>query len=246
MHNDNEQLISLVCGENIGSTWLNLVDIVLSRGALDFDEGRERIYLRSVVIRSLTQLFPDIFIEKYGKKENIDAMIDLMFHNKEMYDFDVVPSFSHGGQSYYARIKNWKMIDFVVNRLAIIPESKKAVMSFIRKEDYEKVLENPKDDYLPCITTIQFLLVKDKNNKNYYLNTLFNARSIDVYQKAGGNFASIALLSKIIAEKLENKLNMPVLTGFLDGLIADAHIYKETLDDAKKTIKLYKENEKTS
>jgi len=64
MHNDNEQLISLVCGENIGSTWLNLVDIVLSRGALDFDEGRERIYLRSVVIRSLTQLFPDIFLKK--------------------------------------------------------------------------------------------------------------------------------------------------------------------------------------
>ena len=142
MHNDNEQLISLVCGENIGSTWLNLVDIVLSRGALDFDEGRERIYLRSVVIRSLTQLFPDIFIEKYGKKENIDAMIDLMFHNKEMYDFDVVPSFSHGGQSYYARIKNWKMIDFVVNRLAIIPESKKAVMSFIRKEDYEHFIRS--------------------------------------------------------------------------------------------------------
>jgi len=64
MHNDNEQLISLVCGENIGSTWLNLVDVVLSRGALDFDEGRERIYLRSVVIRSLTQLFPDIFLKK--------------------------------------------------------------------------------------------------------------------------------------------------------------------------------------
>ncbi len=28
-------------------------------------------------------------------------------------------------------------------------------MSFIREEDYKRVLDNPKDDYLPCITTIE-------------------------------------------------------------------------------------------
>ncbi len=28
-------------------------------------------------------------------------------------------------------------------------------MSFIREEDYKRVLDNPKDDCLPCITTIE-------------------------------------------------------------------------------------------
>lgn len=96
MSNNKEQSINLVCSENIGSAWLDLVDIVLKKGVLDFDEGRKRIYLRNVIIQSSTQLFPDFLIKKYGKKENIDAMIDLTFHNKKMYDFDSVPSFSLG------------------------------------------------------------------------------------------------------------------------------------------------------
>ncbi len=74
-------------------------------------------------------------------------------------------------------------------------------MIFIREEDYKRVLDNPKDDYLPCITTIQFRLIKMDNEDSYNLNTIFNARSIDAYQKAGGNFAAIYLLSMEVVKK---------------------------------------------
>jgi len=82
-------------------------------------------------------------IEKYGNKKNVNEIISLTFDKEIMHDFDIVPSFSPGSQSYYARIKDWKMLDFVVSRLAEIPESKKAIMSFVRKEDYERVLDKP-------------------------------------------------------------------------------------------------------
>jgi len=157
-----------------------------------------------------------------------------------MHDFDVVPSFSPGSKSYYARIKDWNMIDFVVKRLSQIPESKKAIMSFIREKDYIQVLDTPKDDYLPCITTIQFRLIKMDSKRGYHMNTIFNARSIDAYQKSGGNFAAMAVLSKEIAKKLEKNLKMPIWLGALDGIIADAHIYNETIKEAEKIISLYK------
>ena len=230
----------LVYGEIIGSTWLGLVDAVLKNGIETSDEGRKRLCLQNIRVKSGTQIFPDSLMEKYGNKKNIDDIIHLTFDDEIMYDFDVIPSFTPGSQSYYARIKNWKMLDFVVERLTEIPESKKATMSFIRKEDYERTLERPRDDYLPCITTIQFRLIKIENGKGYHLNTLFNARSIDAYQKAAGNFAAISLLSKEVAKELQNRLRIPIWIGSLDGMITDAHIYQETIKDAQEIIKLYK------
>ena len=145
-------------------------------------------------------------MDKYGNKKNVDEIISLTFDKEIMHDFDIVPSFSPGSQSYFARIKNWKMMDFVVERLAEIPESKKAIMSFVRKEDYERTLDRPRDDYLPCITTIQFRLLKFDEDNGFHLNTIFNARSIDAYQKAGGNMAAISLLSKEVCKRLERNL----------------------------------------
>jgi thymidylate synthase len=138
------------------------------------------------------------------------------------------------------------MIDFVVQRLAEIPESKKAIMSFIRQEDYVRVLERPKDDYLPCITTIQFRLIKMEGAEGYHMNTLFNARSIDGFQKACGNFAAISLLSKEVSKQLADKLKAKIWVGPLDGFITDAHIYEETIKEAEKIIKLHKQYDKNS
>ena len=234
----------LIFGEIIGSTWLSLTEVVLKYGELTKDEGRKRLSIQNIRIKSLTQNFHDPLLQKYGNKKNIHEIINLTFDKKIMYDFDVIPSFSPGGQSYYARIKNWKMLDFVVQRLTQIPESKKAVMSFVRKEDYEQVLTTPKDDYLPCITTIQFRLLKINNENSYNLTTIFNARSIDVYQKSGGNLAAISLLSKQVAKRLEKNLKVPIKIGSLDGMITDAHIYQETIDEAKKIIENYKKYER--
>lgn len=229
-----------VYGEIIGSTWLSLVEVILKNGTLTKDEDRKRLSVQNIRIKSLTQQYPDLLLEKYGNKKNIDEMISLTLNKEIMYDFDVVPSFTPGSKSYYARIKDWGMLDFVVARLAEIPESKKAIMSFIRKEDYERVLKKSKDDYLPCITTIQFRLIKIDNKEEYHMNTIFNARSIDAYQKAAGNFVAISLLSKEVSNHLVKKLKTPILLGSLDGFITDAHIYHECIEEAKGIIKAYK------
>jgi len=232
-----------IFGETIGSIWLSLVEAIMKNGILTEDEDRKRLSLQNIRIKSATQQFPDSLLEKYGNKKNIDEIINLTFNQEVMHDFDVVPSFSPGSQSYYARLKDWEMIDFVVARLAEIPESKKAIMSFVRQEDYQRVLEKPKDDYLPCITTVQFRLIKINSEKGYHMNTLFNARSIDAYQKAGGNFAAISLLSKEVSNRLVEKLKTNIWPGPLDGFLTDAHIYQETIEEAKETIRLYKHYE---
>ena len=141
-----------VYGERIGSTWLSLVESILKNGEETTDEGRRRISLQNIRIRSSYQNTTDPIIEKYANKKNIQKILDLTFKESEMYDFDVNPSFSRGSKSYYARIEEGKMIDYVVERLSLIPESKKAVMSFIHWDDYKAVLANPKDDYLRTTT----------------------------------------------------------------------------------------------
>ena len=229
-----------IYGETIGSAWLSLVEAINENGILTQDEGRKRLSLQNIRIKSATQFFPDTLMQKYGNEININEVINLTFSKDVMHDFDVVPSFSPGSKSYYARIKEGRMLDFIVERLAEIPESKKAIMSFIRHEDYQRVLDRPKDDYLPCITTIQFRLIKINDEKGYHMNTLFNARSIDAHQKAMGNFAAISLLSKEVSERLAEKLKTNIWIGPLDGFLTDAHIYKECAMEAKQIIKLYK------
>jgi thymidylate synthase len=229
-----------VYGETIGSIWLSLVETIIKNGVLTEGEDRKRLSLQNIRIKSATQSFPDALIEKYGNKKNVKEIINLTFNKEIMHDFDVVPSFSPGSKSYYARIKDWEMLDFVVARLTEIPESKKAIMSFVRQEDYQRVLEKPKDDYLPCITTVQFRFIKINDERGYHMNTLFNARSIDAYQKAGGNFAAISLLSKEVSERLAQKLNTNVWNGPLDGFLTDAHIYEECVKEANEVIRLYK------
>lgn len=230
-----------VYGERIGSTWLSLVESILKNGAETTDEGRRRMSLQNVRIRSSYQHITDPVIEKYADKKNIQKILDLTFKEPEMYDFDVNPSFSKGSKSYYARIKEGKMIDYVVERLSLIPESKKAIMSFINWDDYETVLANPKDDYLPCITTVQFRLLE--NGDCFRMNTIFTARSMDAYQKGVGNLVAIATMSEKIAKKLEKNLNKKIETGSLDGMITDAHIYTESIYDAQELLKMYKKYE---
>lgn len=230
-----------VYGERIGSTWLSLVESILKNGEESIDEGRRRVSLQNIRIRSSYQYITDPVIEKYADKKNIQKILDLTFKEHEMYDFDVNPSFSRGSKSYYARIEEGKMMDYVVERLSLIPESKKAVMSFIHWDDYKAVLANPKDDYLPCVTTIQFRLLE--NDDSFKMNVVFTARSMDAYQKGVGNFIAIATISKKIAERLEKNLNKKIYIGSLDGMITDAHIYTENMYDAQELLKKYKKHE---
>ena len=229
-----EPLGYTVYGELIGSTWLSLIEAVVKNGQITIDEGRKRYSLQNIRIRSATSSKTDPLITKYANHRNIAEIVKLTFNEEFMRDIDITPSFTPGAQSYYARIKNWKMFNFVVDRLTKIPESKKAVMSFIREEDYIKVLKNPKDDYLPCITTIQFRLLKIDNEKGYHMNILFNARSMDVYQKSIGNMVAIAMLGEKVAKQLQKNLKVPIWVGSIDGMITDAHIYENTFNEAKK------------
>ena len=221
-------------GKTIGETWLELVRAVLELGEESYDEKRKRLALQAIKIKSQKQNFPDSLIERYGKKEFVKALLDLTFKENKMYDFDMVPNFSPGAASYFKRISDGNMIHFVVERLSRFPESKKGVMSFINWKDYEAVLESPKDDYLPCICIIQFRLLPPKYDT---MNTIFYARSIDAFQKANGNLLAMAKLSRQIARNLGKNLKRKIKVGSLEGLIADAHIYSECYNNAKKLIK---------
>jgi thymidylate synthase len=169
-------------------------------------------------------------------------MINFTFSEPVIKDIDVVKSFKKGAKSYYQRIKEGRMLDFVIKRLSLFPESKKAVIVFPTYADYAKIFTDQYiNDYLPCIVAIQFRLMESK--ADYSLNTTFYARSIDAFQKSHGNLLSIAKLSEVIARGLEKNLQKKIKLGFLDGFIADAHIYKETWKSAKETLKQYSKNQ---
>lgn len=235
----SEQFGFSVYGKTPGEAWINAVECVLKNGAFEPDESRERIALQNFRLKSETQTLPDPIFEKYGKKENIDAMIDLVFNSDVMRDFDVTPNFRVGAKSYKVRLEEGKMIDFVINRLSTIPESKKAVMVFPTCEDYAQVMNNHYNDYLPCIVSIQFRLRPLEDGK-HRLNTIFNMRSWNIDQKGAGDLTIFAMLNHRVASALSEKLNVVVEPGTIDGLITDVHIYKDTNQEASKTVATYR------
>jgi len=223
-----------VWGDSIGLTWLSLVKAVLKHGKVTYDEGRQRKSLQNVVFQIENFDLPDKLLEKYANKKNIDSLVYITFEGNEMFDFDVNPSFNPGAKSYHARITEGKMIDYVVKRLGLIPESKKAVMSFIHWDDYRAILDRPYDDYLPCHTTIQFRLLEE--DLKYKMNVITHFRSIDAFQKSCGDFTVTAMLAGKVKEELSKTLKLPIEFGSMMGVITDAHIYEECYSDAEKVI----------
>ncbi|MET2931742.1 hypothetical protein ABXU93_17685, partial [Mycobacterium tuberculosis] len=142
--------------------------------------------------------------------------------------------FSRGAKSYHRRIKEGRMIEFVIERLSLIPESKKAVVVFPTYEDYAAVMRNHRDDYLPCLVSIQFRLLPD--GKDYVFHTTFYSRSMDAWQKGHGNLLSIAKLSDWVRENVSARIGRKIMLGPLDGMICDVHIYKETYAEACKRL----------
>ena len=223
-----------VFGENLGEIWLSLVRAILQEGTYSEDEGRKRIALQEVVLKSHSQDIPDQLILKYGKKKNLDNLLKLTFDEGTMFDFDVNPSFPKGAKSYHQRIVDGKMLEFVVKRLTKYPESKKAVIVFPTYQDYKAVLDAPDADYLPCLVSVQFRIVV-KNGK-YVMNTISNFRSIDAHQKAYANFWAVAKMTEMVCEELEKNLNRSVTSGSFTAMISDAHIYEETETDARRLV----------
>lgn len=220
-----------IYGPTIGEMWSGLVQAILDSGTVCFDEGRERIALSNVRVKSGTQIHPDPLIEKYCSGEMVQAMIDFMFEVDQMKDTDVVQSFNPGAKSYRHRIKEGRMVEFVIERLAKIPESKKAVIVFPTYDDYAAVLETPADGYLPCVVSIQFRLLPADDG--FSLNTTFYSRSMDAWQKGHGNFLSIARLSAHIRDQISRRISQKIELGSLDGMICDVHIYNEKYDEAR-------------
>jgi thymidylate synthase len=227
-----------ISANTIGDAWLSLVGAVIKHGVKTLDEGRERLCLQNVRLRVEGPNFRDKLIDRYGDKKKIEDIIFLTFKGLKMYDCDVKQSFSPGPKSYYARLKEGNMINYVVERLAEIPESKKAVISFIHWDDYKAVLDNPKDDYLPCIVSIQFRMLQKP--RGYSMNVTFNSRSIDAFQKSCGNLVAITMLTNKIISRLEKRVGKKIFFDSLDGMITDAHIYEECYQEASFLIKKLK------
>src|SRR3989344_6027760 len=175
-----------IYGKTIGEMWISLIEAILKKGEVSYDEKRKRIALMNVRVKSESQNIKDKIIDKYAENEKTKAMI-------------VFPTY----------------------------------------EDYSKIFEDHYiNDYLPCIICIQFRLIN--KNGGFVLNTTFYARSIDAFQKSHGNFLSIAKLSEYVASEIETNLKKKIKVGFLDGIIADAHIYEQYLELAKESLKEYK------
>lgn len=226
-----------IWGKTIGNAWISLIKAIIQDGNLSYDEERQRLALGPVRIHVEQLRSPDPIIHQFADHSNLQKMIELVFSEPVMVDIDKTPSFRGEPKSYFQRIQDGKMIDFIVQRLTRIPESKKAVMIFPTYEDYEQVLNNPKNDYLPCLVSLQFRLIPIK--KGYRLNTIAFFRSIDVFQKASGNFETIAMLAQEIQNKLEESGNQnlsSIESGNFDVLITDAHLYENTLEEARELI----------
>lgn len=227
-----------VYGETLGELWLDMVETILKNGQFELDENRGRFAVRNLRFAAGIANPNDKLIEKYGDKAKIDAMKTVVFDSDTMKDFDITPSFRNGAKSYKKRLEDGKMMEFVIERLAKIPESKKAVMVFPTYEDYIAVLNSPWNDYLPCITALQFR-VNQRLGKNYLDLTLF-MRSWDGFQKGAGDLTVVSMLGNKIREALEKKLSMKIETGRLDGLVTDVHIYENTYEAAQSVHFAYK------
>lgn len=227
-----------VYGETLGELWLDMVETILKNGQFELDENRGRFAVRNLRFAAGIANPDDKLIEKYGDKAKIDAMKNVVFNSDTMKDFDITPSFRNGAKSYKKRLEEGKMMEFVIERLAKIPESKKAVMVFPTYEDYIAVLNSPWNDYLPCITALQFR-VNQRLGKNYLDLTLF-MRSWDGFQKGAGDLTVVSMLGNKIREALEKKLSMKIETGRLDGLVTDVHIYENTYEAAQSVHFAYK------
>lgn len=227
-----------VYGETLGELWLDMVETILKNGQFELDENRGRFAVRNLRFTAGIANPDDELIKKYGDKAKIDAMKAVVFDSDTMKDFDITPSFRNGAKSYKKRLEEGKMMEFVIERLAKIPESKKAVMVFPTYEDYIAVLNSPWNDYLPCITALQFR-VNQRLGKNYLDLTLF-MRSWDGFQKGAGDLTVVSMLGSKVRKALEKKLSIKIETGRLDGLVTDVHIYENTYEAAQSVHFAYK------
>lgn len=223
----------VVHGNTIGDTWLGVVETVIKNGRFELDENRGRFAVRNMRFSSSTTEVNDALIEKYGDQSKINAMKRVVFQSDQMVDFDITPSFRNGAKSYKKRLEEGKIIDFVVNRLAKIPESKKAVMVFPTYEDYEAVTNSPWNDYLPCIVAVQFRVSQDDKKELPRLDITLFMRSWDTFQKGAGDLTVICMLADIVRGKLEERLETKIKPGRLDGLVTDVHIYENTYQQAQ-------------
>ena len=227
--------------QSLGEAWIGLVEACIKNGNLEYDENRARFALHGVriIIENYEDPNKDPLIFKYANAKSIKSMRKLAFETDSMTDFDITPSFRNGAKSYKKRIEEGKMIDFVVHRLVRIPESKKAVMVFPTYEDYENVKNSPFNDYLPCIVSLQFRLHK-RSQGGYTLHTHFFMRSQDAFQKNISDLVVFADMTKIVAKRLITELKVPIQIGTMDGYITDAHVYKNTYDQAFDLLSAYR------
>lgn len=233
-----------VYGENIWIAWIQWIKCILENWENEADEKRNRLSLQNFRLKSLTMNSNDSIFEKYWNKKNIEIMKNLVFNDDLMIDCDITPSFTCKTKSYKVRIFEKDLLNYIVERLKLIPESKKAIMVFPDINDYNQVRNNPFNDYFPCITSIQFRLRPIKN-RIQKLNTIVFMRSWNIDQKWPWDLIIYSILCELICEKLnlENQWNIKIVPWELDVFITDVHIYENTIENAKNTLINFYNNE---
>ena len=61
-------------------------------------------------------------------------------------------------------------------------------------------------------------------------------RSCEGFQKGAGDMIVTSMLGDIVRKQLEQKLNIKIEPGRLDGLVTDVHIYENTYEKAQQVV----------
>ena len=64
-----------IYGKTIGEMWISLIEAILKKGEVSYDEKRKRIALMNVRVKSESQNIKDKIIDKYAENEKFLRII---------------------------------------------------------------------------------------------------------------------------------------------------------------------------
>lgn len=206
-----------VKANTIGEAWIKSCDYIMKKGKnmKDGDKNLKEIIHLFVTVKKPSQ--SDAIVDKLGDKEMIKWMLSNFLEQKRVPELK--NALSYGTRLFNYNGKN--QVEWVINKLRKKPETKAATISMLMSDD---------EDYIPCVSLIDFKLRKGK------LNITAMCRAIDFGKKVYANLLALNKIQEIVAEKIGVKCGELVMYN------VSAHIYEENFSEVNKIIKQGKEN----
>jgi len=197
--------------KTIGEAWIKALAHIMEKGKpmKDGEKNLKESMHLAVNVKKPSQT--DEIIEKYGDKKMIDWMLSNFLEQKRVPELK--NALSYGTRLFNYNGKN--QVDWIINKLTKKPETKAATISMLMQDD---------EDYIPCVSLLDFKLRKGK------LNITAMCRAIDFGKKVYANLLALNKIQEIVAEKIGAK------TGELIMYNVSAHIYEENFEEVNKIL----------